>query len=178
MSSNFKQENSCLSVKWLLHNSYIELICRIIIGFIFIYASIHKIAEPALFAKIIYGYALFPGSMINIIAIVLPYVEIIIGISLVLGIYPRSAAIVLSCMLFVFMTAISVNLIRGHEFDCGCFSFRNSGMQQSAVSLLIRDIIYFSMCIFLLMYKGSRSGCLRLIERVKLKESNPASNIK
>ena len=54
----------------MLNNSWLELAARWFLGMIFLYASYHKIAAPAQFAKIIYGYYLFPDISINIIAIV------------------------------------------------------------------------------------------------------------
>ncbi len=60
----------------LLNNKWLELIFGWFIAGVFIYASIPKILEPDLFAKIIYGYDLFPKNLINIIAIIVPYVEL------------------------------------------------------------------------------------------------------
>ena len=65
---------------------------RWILGITFIYASYYKILSPTDFAKMVYGYNLFPEVLINLIAIVLPFVELISGLCLLLGIYPRSAA--------------------------------------------------------------------------------------
>ena len=110
-------------IKRFLDHSGFELMARWVLGAVFVYASFHKILDPEHFAKIIYGYYLFPDSSINLIAIILPYIELFAGAALILGIYPRSAALIINVMLLAFIAAISINLIRGHEFDCGCFSF-------------------------------------------------------
>jgi len=52
-------------------------------------------------------------------------------------------------MLTVFIAAISINLIRGHEFDCGCFSAEITGYEVSSVHLLLRDIIFLFMGVHL-----------------------------
>ena len=70
---------------------------RVVIGAIFIYASWHKIMNPAEFAKIIYGYGIFPDQAINLIAICIPFVELISGICLILGICTRSCADYYQC---------------------------------------------------------------------------------
>ena len=137
-----------------------ELAGRWILGFTFIYASYHKIFDPAEFAKIVYGYGLFPPSSINLIAIILPFVELVSGLSLVLGIYPRSAALIINGMLFAFIIVLSVNLIRGHEFDCGCFSVNNTEYQSSAAPMLVRDIIYFTIGLQIFLYRGIRKLCV------------------
>ena len=111
-------------LKSLLSNNRLELIARWFLGIIFIYASYHKIIAPDHFAKIIYGYYLFPDFFINLIAIILPFLELFSGLALLLGIYPRSAALIINGMLLVFIIALSINLIRGQEFDCGCLFCR------------------------------------------------------
>ena len=147
-------------IEKMVQNPWTEFICRVFVGSVFIYASLHKIADPAQFAKIIYGYGLFPAISINLIAILLPYVEIVMGIALIFGVYPRAASVVLSGILFVFVVAISINLIRGHEFDCGCFSFKNAGMTHSTFLLLLRDIAYFLICLHIFSFNYKRTGCL------------------
>jgi putative oxidoreductase len=116
---------------------------------------------PAQFAKVIYGYYLFPDFSINLIAIVLPYLELFSGLALILGIYPRSAALIINALLLAFITALSINLIRGQEFDCGCFSFEEEGHSHSVLQMLVRDIIYLMLGLQVLFYKQSRKWCGR-----------------
>jgi len=144
----------------LLENNWAELVLRWVIGIIFVYASIHKIADPAAFAKIIYGYYLFPYLSINLIAIILPFLEFYSGIFLLLGIYPRSATAIIIGLLFGFITAISINLLRGHEFDCGCFSFNGSDSKVASIQLLVRDIFYFVFSLYIIFFKGQRRLCV------------------
>jgi uncharacterized membrane protein YphA (DoxX/SURF4 family) len=148
-------------LKSLFQKAWFELIVRWLLGVLFLVACYHKIIEPAHFAKIIYGYSLFPGDSINLIAILLPYVELFAGLALILGVYPRSAALIINVMLLAFIVAISINLIRGHEFDCGCFSFGASGQAPSALHLLIRDILCFFLGLQVLFYRNSRKLCAR-----------------
>jgi len=144
----------------LFEKSWVELILRWMLGVVFVYASIHKIAEPAKFAKVMYGYYLFPDFSINLIAIILPFLELYSGLFLLLGIYPRSAAIVTLAMLFGFSVAISINLIRGHEFDCGCFSFGETSHKTATIHLLIRDVFYFICSVYTIVFKGKRNLCV------------------
>lgn len=145
----------------LFTDSRFELTVRFILGGIFIYASVDKIIVPAHFAKIIYGYYLFPEYSINLIAIFLPYLELFSGIAIIMGIYPRSAAIILGGLLFFFSIAITINLIRGIEFDCGCFSVDEPGYLLSAKQLLLRDILLFTLSVYLVLFSGHRKWCLR-----------------
>ncbi len=118
----------------------LAMVLRLILGMTFIVASVGKIGEPGKFATIIYGYYLFPGWMINLSAIVLPFVELVAGVALVAGVYPRSALMILNVLLLAFIGAIAINLLRGHQFDCGCFSLASTDTAESAVWLLVRDL--------------------------------------
>jgi hypothetical protein len=127
-------------------------VARLILGATFIYASYHKIIAPAEFAKVIYGYDLFPAGTINLIAIIIPFVELITGTALIIGIYPQSAALIINAMLIFFILIISINLIRGHEFDCGCFSVQPDRIDDSPSFMLIRNIGLCTLGIYSLWY--------------------------
>ncbi len=124
-----------------LSKTPIQLLSRLVLGGLFIYASLDKIAHPEDFAKIISNYQLLPQFLINIFAVVLPWVEMISGLLLIFGRFTRSAAIVLSGLLLVFMAAIGISAIRGLDVSCGCFSTTSSEPENWLV-LIIRDLIF------------------------------------
>ncbi len=150
----------------ILNNSWIDLVARWVLGLTFIYASLYKIASPDDFAKIVYGYDLFPDVFINLIAIVIPFLELFSGLALIIGVYPRSAAVIINTLLLAFMTVLAVNLIRGHEFDCGCFSAIQSEDPGASWVMLIRDLIFFVLGTQIVLFEGHRRSCFgRLISR-------------
>ena len=149
------------------NNSWIELVMRWILGLTFIYASFHKIISPEDFARIVYGYDLFPEMFINLIAIVIPFLELITGAALIIGFYPRSAAIIINALLLAFITVLAINLARGHEFDCGCFSAEQKGFASSPNVTLVRDIIYFIFGAQIILFKGNRRSAFgRMISKM------------
>jgi uncharacterized membrane protein YphA (DoxX/SURF4 family) len=125
----------------ILSSLPIQVLCRIILGGVFIYASIDKILHPQAFAKIIHNYRLVPDILVTLPAIVLPWLEMISGLFLVAGIFRRASALVLSAMLLMFGTAITINLVRGITFDCGCFSTVTTTTGSDPLGLLVRDIL-------------------------------------
>jgi putative oxidoreductase len=139
-------------VKNLFCNQWIELAARLTLGVTFVYASYHKILAPAEFAKLVYGYGLFPHETINLIAITIPFIELISGIALITGTYTRSAALIIIGMLIAFIIIISTNVIRGHEFDCGCFSMEANKAANSAIYILGRNIILLIFGGYIFMY--------------------------
>ena len=131
-----KMKDNQLNRGWPI---WIHWTLRLILGLTFIWASWHKMVAPGEFAKIIYGYGVFPGIFINPIAIFLPYLEFLAGVCLVTGILPRSSLLILNGLLTAFILLIGFNLFRGHVFDCGCFSVSQTQTTASAWFLLIRD---------------------------------------
>lgn len=127
-------------IKKFLGNPTIQALCRFILGGLFIYASIDKIVHPAAFAKIIYNYRLFPDFSIYLLAVVLPWIEMITGIFLAAGFFRQTAAIILSTLLLLFTAALTINLVRGLDFNCGCFSATASG-SSDPVGLISRDVL-------------------------------------
>jgi hypothetical protein len=112
---------------------------------VFVVAALPKIADPPAFAHMIYNYRLLPGGLVNVLALILPWVELFAGLALILGVWKKEAAVVAAVLLLVFMVAIGINLARGHAVDCGCFDVRSAGKSREELSaemrwVLLRDV--------------------------------------
>jgi uncharacterized membrane protein YphA (DoxX/SURF4 family) len=105
----------------LLSNRILLFAARAVLGMVFIIAAIEKIAVPETFAISVEAYHLVPVELINIFAIVVPWMELLCGIFLVAGVFVRGSAILLSSLLGVFVFAIVSALMRQLKIDCGCF---------------------------------------------------------
>lgn len=117
---------------------FIEAIGRWLLGSIFVFAAFHKMVAPDDFARILYGYKLMPGLVINLVAITLPFIELFCGLSLLMGLHVETAAIIVNGLLTVMIFLICINLLRGHEFNCGCFGSSNQGAA-APEWVLVRD---------------------------------------
>lgn len=146
-------------VKRIYDHPISELAVRWILGATFLYASFHKIISPEEFATAIFSYDLFPDISINLIAITLPVIELLCGVALLFGFYHRGATLLINAMLTAFIIALTINLVRGHEFDCGCFSVSQTGAAKSAELLLLRNVIFWCLGIYVLLFKGTRIWC-------------------
>ena len=105
----------------ILSNVYLMLSCRLVLGSVFIIAAIDKIGAPDAFAENIYAYGLVPYPLINLFALVLPWLELLCGIFLISGMLVRPSAVILSFLLLIFILAIIIALSRHLNIDCGCF---------------------------------------------------------
>lgn len=100
---------------------------RIAIGLIFLAAALGKIVDLPAFALQIHNYRIAPVWSENLIAMVLPWVEMLAGLALVLGIRPRAGAVVATTLLLVFTAAVALAWARGLDFECGCFGKASAG---------------------------------------------------
>jgi len=105
----------------LLSNKYFLLLCRIILGIVFIFAAVSKADEPEGFAQSISNYKLLPLFLINFFAIILPWIELCAGLLLIFGISVKENSAILTSLLVIFIIAIVISLARGLNIDCGCF---------------------------------------------------------
>ena len=148
----------------IIADKRIVLIFRVILGVIFIYASLDKIAHPEQFARIIYNYKILPPFLINVFAITLPWVELIAGLFLILGIFTESAAFLICLLLMVFVVAISINLFRGIDLNCGCFSTDPAGKKEGA-NLLIKDFLFLFLGIMVFFFHRNFVSLSFLLKR-------------
>jgi uncharacterized membrane protein YphA (DoxX/SURF4 family) len=106
-----------------------------------------KILQPATFAADIGNYRLLPHEAINLMAITLPWIEVVAGFLLALGTWKRASATVIALMLIVFLAAIGQALARGLDVRCGCFGTVEA--RKVGVLALAQDIGILAMAAWL-----------------------------
>jgi len=108
-------------VGWRGH-AFLALLMRLYLGWVFITACLHKIANPASFAVDVATYQLLPLWAVNFFALTLPWVELFAGVLLVVGLRARAAALLVALMMLSFMVALGHALHLGLDMACGCFA--------------------------------------------------------
>jgi len=108
-------------MKTLLANRWLSIGFRLFLGVVFVAAAVGKIAAPGPFAKNIYQYEILHPSTVNLLALYLPWVELLTGLALLAGLWKRGAALLTSGMLLMFLGGLGFNMARGRNIDCGCF---------------------------------------------------------
>ncbi len=105
-----------------LFHPWLTVRVQIALGAVFVAAALPKIADPPGFAKAIWNYQLFPAWSVQPSALLLPWLELLCGLALCLGLWTRAAAAWVGALLLAFTVALSINLARNHPVDCGCFT--------------------------------------------------------
>jgi uncharacterized membrane protein YphA (DoxX/SURF4 family) len=125
------------------------LAARLILGGVYIYASWDKILHPAAFAEAVFNYQILPSQLINLMALVLPWLELILGLLLLSGIWMSGAVLGVNLLMVVFLSALIFNTARGLNLSCGCFSTETTASGLSGW-IVLRDVFFFSLSAYLL----------------------------
>jgi uncharacterized membrane protein YphA (DoxX/SURF4 family) len=118
---------------------WITFLARLILGGILIVAGVLKIPHPDKSAMAVRAYELLPVSVANIFGFSLPWVEVGVGVLLVLGIAVRINAAIGTLLMFLFVVAISQAWARGLTIDCGCFG--NGGQVAADQTKYLEEIL-------------------------------------
>jgi putative oxidoreductase len=135
----------------LIRHPYVALVFRLALAAVFLYAGIAKASDPHEFGLEIARYRMVPHGLINVVAIILPWIEIVAGVALVAGLWARAAALQCLGMLVVFVAAILSALHRGLDISCGCFGGGESAARLSTATLW-RDLLWLFWALHVALY--------------------------
>jgi putative oxidoreductase len=159
-------------IKKIITSEYLSLILRIYIGWIFIDASLNKILDPALFAENVANYRLIPYQGLNLVAIVLPWLELVCGFYLIIGIRTKAAVSTVGGLLFMFTLFVIINIFRGVNMNCGCFDTVEEPIGWTKVAI---NTCWLSMTIQIFFFDKISFFRRRRLGVAKQKGSYPAS---
>jgi putative oxidoreductase len=119
------------------------------LGVLFLWAAYHKIVEPIEFLESVRSYRLTSMNVTVAIAFILPYMELILGVSLLSGFIRQGSLCMAGLLCIVFFIAQISVIARGIEIDCGCFGQRGESVGLATVArtliiLLLTSVIYWS----------------------------------
>ncbi len=128
------------------------------LGVLFGGACLHKIAEPASFALDIATYDILPLVAVNLVAIVLPWIELFVAGMLIAGWRVRAASLLVAAMMVVFLVALCIALARGLDMSCGCFA--SQGAEEDPISRLtvLRDVAWLGLSLFVFAFDRGLVG--------------------
>jgi len=99
----------------------ITLLARLILGGVLLAAGGLKVFKPTDSANAVAAYKLMPTELAHLIGYALPWLEVAIGLLLIVGFMVRPAAVLSGLIMIVFIGAIASVWARGMLIDCGCF---------------------------------------------------------
>ncbi len=137
---------------------------RVALGVVLIVASLDKIQHPEAFAQNIANYRILPYPFIPGMAIFLPWLEIVTGSLLVLGMWTEASAALACGLLLVFILAISQALVRNLDISCGCFD-TNPAAHRMTRWTLYWDVIWLGWAVLVFLFDRGRYSISVLLRR-------------
>jgi uncharacterized membrane protein YphA (DoxX/SURF4 family) len=94
---------------------------RLLVGGVWIVAGLLKLPDPAASVRAVRAYQLLPEAIVPAVGYALPIIEVLVGVSLVIGLLVRIGAVLSGVLFLAFIVGISAAWARGLQIDCGCF---------------------------------------------------------
>lgn len=99
----------------------IGLVARLVLAGVLGVSGIIKAADPLGTKVAVRAYSLFPDGWVEPVAIALPYLEIALGLLMLVGLAVRLTAVLAGLLLVAFIVWVISAAARGLSIDCGCF---------------------------------------------------------
>lgn len=122
---------------------------RLILGCVFLASSLGKFRSLRTFADEILDYQLLSSQQARIVAYLLPFVELAVGIFTIIGFSLTIVSIVAIFLLLIFTGAIAINLLRGRHFSCHCFGSFSAMIGPATIA---RNILLAALAFWMFLY--------------------------
>jgi uncharacterized membrane protein YphA (DoxX/SURF4 family) len=135
----------------ILRHRYASLLFRMGVGITFVVAATAKIREGSAFVDEVLEYELLPEGLAEVYATVLPWVEVVVGCLLIVGLATRVGAVVAALVSLSLIIANGLVLARGLDLACGCFGDMAALETREAI---IIDCVLLILSLLILVRRG------------------------
>jgi len=127
----------------IIEQPLVVTVARGTLACVFLMAGASKLPNQRRLAYIAIAFNVLPRRLAESYAFWLPWLELTVGFSLLLGLAPRIGAGGGALLLISFTFALALNIVRKRRLDCGCFGSRrthdiNGGM-------IVRNIVLLTL---------------------------------
>ena len=140
------------------YSSWLGFFARIVLGGVLIIAGWLKAFNVSDAENAVRAYKVLPLKLADLVGITLPWVEIGLGLLLILGVATRISAVLAGAIMILFIIAISQAALRGLSIDCGCFGGGGQVAPGKTKYLqeIGRDTIFTLLAIYIYRYPYSK----------------------
>lgn len=154
-----------MGLNWRGHR-WLGLAARLYLGQLFLLAALHKVARPADFAVDVATYQLLPLSLINLFALVVPVIEVLVGILLLVGLWTAGASALVSALMVSFMVALAWALHLELDMTCGCFASQGAaGEDPISLATMLRDGTWLLLGLYVMLFDRNSLGLTAWLNR-------------
>jgi uncharacterized membrane protein YphA (DoxX/SURF4 family) len=99
----------------------VSTLARLGLAAVWLISGVLKAADPRQTYLAVSAYDVLPAGAVGVVAAALPFVEIALGVLLLIGFGTRPAAVASVVLLLAFVAGVGQAWARGLSIDCGCF---------------------------------------------------------
>ncbi|MGC1211864.1 MAG: MauE/DoxX family redox-associated membrane protein [Micromonospora sp.] len=146
---------STRAARWPALRPWLGTAARLGLAAVWLIAGATKVGDLAASGRAVNAYQVMPYELATVIGAALPFVELALGVLLLVGLATRLAAGVSAALLLVFITGIASAWSRGLAIDCGCFGSGGqlaAGQAPSYLPEILRDLGFLALAGFLLIW--------------------------
>ena len=149
-----------MRAKFDTYQPWITLLARLILGGVLLVAGALKVGNLQKSAMAVRAYELLPTAIANFLGYVLPWLEIGLGLLLILGVAVSISGLFGAIIMFAFIIAIAQAWARGLSIDCGCFGGGGEIDPEDTkyLSTILRDIGFLLLGVYLYYFPKGKFG--------------------
>jgi len=138
-----------------------RLMVRLALGGLLIYASFGKITHAEEFATAMSNYRMLPSGMVFLGSLVMPWLELLLGLLLLTGVWKSTSTFMTSVLFLVFTMAVAQAIVRGVDISCGCFDLTATEDRISSLTL-VRNLFLFACSLSIMTHpkKDANPACV------------------
>ncbi|MFM8632816.1 MAG: DoxX family protein [Candidatus Nanopelagicus sp.] len=146
--------------KFKMYQPWITLLARLGLGGVLLAAGGLKIGNLQKSAMSVRAYELLPVGLANFLGYVLPWIEIGMGLLLIVGVWVSIVGLLGVLTMFAFVVAIAQAWARGLSIDCGCFGGGGQVDPEDTkyLSSILRDIGFMLLGVYLYYFPKGKLG--------------------
>jgi len=130
----------------LRRKDWLAAFLRLALGAAFVYAGIWKHFYPYQFTETVMAYQLLPQPLVGLSVALVPWLEMVSGALLILGVKPRSCLLLIQAVLVIFLVILAITMLRGLNIDCGCGLFSE---RQVGLLAILEDVLLLGLAAWL-----------------------------
>ena len=146
---------------------WVGLVARLVLAGVLLVAGGAKVGDLAASVRAVHAYDILPYTASKVVGATLPFVEIAVGLLLLVGFATRLAAAVSAVLMVVFVGGIASVWARGLRIDCGCFGGGGevAAGQTAYTAEILRDLGLLAMAVYLTIRPDTPLSVDRLVHR-------------
>ncbi|GIG86226.1 MauE/DoxX family redox-associated membrane protein [Plantactinospora endophytica] len=141
--------------RWPAVRPWLGTAARLGLAAVWLTAGGSKVGDLAASGRAVNAYKIFPYDLAVVIGAALPFVELALGLILLVGLATRLAAGISAGLLVIFIAGIASAWARGLAIDCGCFGSGGdlaAGQDPTYGTEVLRDLGFLVLAGFLLRW--------------------------